>query len=61
LLAAGRQHHHRDGRPRLGPPQALTAVDAQHILAATQGGVYETQNGGKTFVERLTAGSNGRH
>ncbi|MEU9010725.1 F510_1955 family glycosylhydrolase [Streptomyces sp. NPDC048479] len=43
-----------------GQPQALTAVDAQHVLAATQDGVYESRDGGKTFTKRL-AGSNGDH
>ncbi|WP_328394043.1 hypothetical protein OHS70_04955 [Streptomyces sp. NBC_00390] len=31
-----------------GQAQALTAVDDQHILAATQSGVYESRDGGKT-------------
>lgn len=34
-----------------GQPQALTAVTADHILAATQDGVYESHDGGKTFTE----------
>ncbi|MEU6839168.1 F510_1955 family glycosylhydrolase [Streptomyces rubiginosohelvolus] len=34
-----------------GQPQALTAVDADHILAATMTGVYESRDGGKTFSE----------
>ncbi|GGN89457.1 hypothetical protein GCM10011579_084350 [Streptomyces albiflavescens] len=34
-----------------GQPQALTAVDAKHILAATTEGVYESRDGGKTFTE----------
>ncbi|MER5213877.1 F510_1955 family glycosylhydrolase [Streptomyces sp. NPDC002838] len=34
-----------------GQPQALTAVTADHILAATQNGVYESRDGGRTFVE----------
>ncbi|GAB2972371.1 hypothetical protein GCM10023080_040630 [Streptomyces pseudoechinosporeus] len=34
-----------------GQPQALTAVNADHILAATQTGVYESRDGGKTFTE----------
>ena len=34
-----------------GQPQALTAVDADHILAATMTGVYESRDGGKTFAE----------
>lgn len=36
-----------------GPPQALTAIDADRVLAATQNGVYESRNGGKTFSLRL--------
>ncbi|MFP8958987.1 F510_1955 family glycosylhydrolase [Streptomyces nanhaiensis] len=36
-----------------GRPQALTAVDSDHILAATAGGVYESEDGGKTFTQRL--------
>lgn len=34
-----------------GQPQALTAVNADHILAATMKGVYESRDGGKTFSE----------
>ncbi|MEV0226786.1 F510_1955 family glycosylhydrolase [Streptomyces sp. NPDC050704] len=34
-----------------GQPQALTAVTADHILAATMTGVYESRDGGKTFSE----------
>ncbi|MFF2407597.1 F510_1955 family glycosylhydrolase [Streptomyces sp. NPDC058092] len=34
-----------------GAPQALTAADGDHILAATQTGVYESRDGGKTFAE----------
>jgi photosystem II stability/assembly factor-like uncharacterized protein len=37
-----------------GQPQALTAVGADRVLAATAGGVYESTDGGKTFTERLT-------
>ncbi|MCY0949867.1 F510_1955 family glycosylhydrolase [Streptomyces sp. H27-S2] len=33
-----------------GAPQALTAVDARHVLAATQDGVYESRDGGQTFT-----------
>jgi photosystem II stability/assembly factor-like uncharacterized protein len=36
-----------------GGPQALTVVGADRVLAATQDGVYETRDGGKTFTERL--------
>jgi hypothetical protein len=34
-----------------GRPQALTAVNAERVLAATQDGVYESRDGGKTFTE----------
>lgn len=34
-----------------GQPQALTAVNADHVLAATMTGVYESRDGGKTFTE----------
>ncbi|MFD9288411.1 F510_1955 family glycosylhydrolase [Streptomyces sp. NPDC060030] len=36
-----------------GQPQALTAVDAKRVLAATQDGIYESKDGGKTFAKRL--------
>ncbi|WP_413105742.1 F510_1955 family glycosylhydrolase [Streptomyces sp. Inha503] len=44
-----------------GQPQALTAVDTGHILAATQNGVYESKDGGKTFTRRLAVESSGGH
>ncbi|MGW0656682.1 hypothetical protein ACWD4T_49595 [Streptomyces umbrinus] len=34
-----------------GQPQALTTVDADQVLAATQTGVYESRDAGKTFTE----------
>ncbi|MER5224515.1 F510_1955 family glycosylhydrolase [Streptomyces flaveus] len=34
-----------------GQPQALTAVNADHILVATMAGVYESRDGGKSFTE----------
>ncbi|MCX5275399.1 F510_1955 family glycosylhydrolase [Streptomyces virginiae] len=42
-----------------GQPQALTAVDAEHILAATQDGIYESQDGGKTFTKRMAVSGSG--
>ncbi|MEU3251365.1 F510_1955 family glycosylhydrolase [Streptomyces sp. NPDC006997] len=36
-----------------GQPQALTAVSAERLLAATAGGVYESRDGGRTFEQRL--------
>ncbi|MFD0367967.1 F510_1955 family glycosylhydrolase [Streptomyces sp. NPDC127114] len=44
-----------------GQPQALTAVDEQHILAATQDGVYESRDAGKTFTKRLSVASGDHH
>lgn len=44
-----------------GQPQAMTAVDAQRVLAATQDGVYESKDGGKTFTKRLNVSSSGTH
>ncbi|AXK37460.1 exo-alpha-sialidase [Streptomyces armeniacus] len=44
-----------------GQPQALTAVDADRVLAATQSGVYESRDGGKTFTERLPVAGGGGH
>ncbi|CAM5267318.1 F510_1955 family glycosylhydrolase [Streptomyces narbonensis] len=37
-----------------GAPQALTVVDARRLLAATQDGVYESRDGGRTFERRVT-------
>ncbi len=36
-----------------GPPQAFEAVDARHLLAATDGGIYESRDGGATFTRLL--------
>ncbi|MEU5404356.1 F510_1955 family glycosylhydrolase [Streptomyces sp. NPDC005963] len=44
-----------------GGPQALTAVTATHLVAASQDGVYESTNGGKTFAKRLDVTSGGDH
>ncbi|MBC7272916.1 MAG: exo-alpha-sialidase, partial [Streptomyces sp.] len=44
-----------------GRPQALTAVGAEHVLAATRDGVYEPKDGGTTFRERLAVESSGGH
>ncbi|WP_434594108.1 F510_1955 family glycosylhydrolase [Streptomyces sp. A5-4] len=44
-----------------GGPQAFTAVDAQRLLAATQDGVYESKDGGKTFSKRLAVESSSGH
>ncbi|MEU3253230.1 F510_1955 family glycosylhydrolase [Streptomyces sp. NPDC006997] len=40
-----------------GQPQALTAVDAKRVLVATQDGVYESRDGGRTFTRRLPMSS----
>ncbi|MEV0598504.1 hypothetical protein AB0I82_04255 [Streptomyces sp. NPDC050315] len=44
-----------------GQPQALTAVDAEHDIAATQSGFYESKDGGKTFTKRLAVASGDEH
>ncbi|WP_354670140.1 F510_1955 family glycosylhydrolase [Streptomyces sp. S.PNR 29] len=44
-----------------GRPQALTAVDAEHVLAATQTGVYESKDGGNAFTRRLAVESKDSH
>ncbi|MFE3022365.1 F510_1955 family glycosylhydrolase [Streptomyces sp. NPDC059256] len=44
-----------------GGPQALTAVSATHLVAASQDGVYESKDGGKTFTKRLDVTSGGGH
>ncbi|MFI9151640.1 F510_1955 family glycosylhydrolase [Streptomyces sp. NPDC053367] len=44
-----------------GQPQALTAVGAEHVLAATQTGVFESQDGGRTFKQRMAVTSSGGH
>ncbi|WP_328349510.1 exo-alpha-sialidase [Streptomyces sp. NBC_00445] len=44
-----------------GRPQALTAVAAEHVLAATQTGVFESKDGGTTFKKRLAVTSSGGH
>ncbi|MDT9693589.1 exo-alpha-sialidase [Streptomyces sp. P9(2023)] len=44
-----------------GQPQALTAVDERHILAATQDGIYESQDAGKSFTKRLSVASGSHH
>ncbi|MFF8605666.1 F510_1955 family glycosylhydrolase [Streptomyces sp. NPDC015346] len=43
-----------------GQPQALTAVDERHILVATQDGIYESRDAGKSFTKRLSV-ANGDH
>nr|AKA59110.1 hypothetical protein [Streptomyces sp. WAC2288] len=51
----------RTGTAPGGQPQALTAIDAQRLIAATQDGVYESKDGGKTFTKRLAVTSGGDH
>ncbi|MEV8311747.1 hypothetical protein AB0P36_31570 [Streptomyces flavidovirens] len=47
------------GKAPGGQPQALTAVDANHIVVATQDGIYETRDAGKTFSKRLPVSKSG--
>ncbi|MFF0750759.1 F510_1955 family glycosylhydrolase [Streptomyces sp. NPDC004267] len=42
-----------------GAPQALTAVDSRRVLAATRDGVYESADGGRTFVRRMAVTTGG--
>ncbi|WP_338674298.1 sialidase family protein [Streptomyces sp. SCSIO 30461] len=44
-----------------GQAQALTAVDAKRILAATQTGVYESKDGGETFTKLLSVEAGDGH
>ncbi|MGP4011674.1 F510_1955 family glycosylhydrolase [Streptomyces sp. 4N124] len=44
-----------------GRPQALTAVAPEHVLAATETGVFESKDGGTTFKKRLAVTSSGGH
>ncbi|MFF5519737.1 beta propeller repeat protein [Streptomyces coeruleorubidus] len=44
-----------------GRPQALTAVGAEHVLAATRTGVFESKDGGRAFEKRLAVTSRGGH
>ncbi|CAM5243270.1 F510_1955 family glycosylhydrolase [Streptomyces aurantiogriseus] len=44
-----------------GQPQALTAIGAEHVLAATQNGVYESKDGGSTFTKRIDVEASGGH
>ncbi|MEU9605520.1 F510_1955 family glycosylhydrolase [Streptomyces sp. NPDC048057] len=44
-----------------GQPQALTAIGAQRLIAATGDGVYESQDGGASFTKRLDVTSGGGH
>ncbi|EOY45789.1 F510_1955 family glycosylhydrolase [Streptomyces anthocyanicus] len=44
-----------------GQPQALTAAGADHVLVATQTGVYESKDGGKTFTRRMDVESSSGH
>ncbi|MDI3404164.1 F510_1955 family glycosylhydrolase [Streptomyces cavernicola] len=44
-----------------GQPQALTAVTTDHLLAATQNGVHESKDGGKSFTKRLAVESADEH
>ncbi|MER6915278.1 F510_1955 family glycosylhydrolase [Streptomyces sp. NPDC000594] len=44
-----------------GAPQALTALDGKRLIAASQDGVYESQDGGRTFTRRLDVTSGGDH
>lgn len=51
----------KTGKVPGGGPQALTAVSAERILAATEGGVYESKDCGKTFTQRLQVSGSDDH
>ncbi|MFB7512093.1 F510_1955 family glycosylhydrolase [Streptomyces sp. NPDC056144] len=42
-----------------GAPQALTVVDARRLLVATQDGVYESRDAGRTFEGRMAVTTGG--
>ncbi|MFD7552831.1 F510_1955 family glycosylhydrolase [Streptomyces sp. NPDC059816] len=44
-----------------GAPQALTALDGQRLVVASQDGVYESRDGGKTFDRKLDVAASGDH
>ncbi|WP_308380105.1 hypothetical protein [Streptomyces sp. ISL-43] len=44
-----------------GRPQALTTVDAEHLVVATQDRVHESTDGGKTFTKRLAVTADADH
>ncbi|GAA4911851.1 F510_1955 family glycosylhydrolase [Streptomyces coeruleoprunus] len=45
----------RTGTVHGGGPQALTAVSADRVLVATEDGVYESKDGGRTFTRLIAA------
>ncbi|MER5770883.1 F510_1955 family glycosylhydrolase [Streptomyces sp. NPDC001985] len=59
--ADGGKSWKRAGTVPGGAPQALTALDARRLIAATQDGVYESEDGGATFDKRLDVTSGGGH
>ncbi|MGX2992790.1 F510_1955 family glycosylhydrolase [Streptomyces sp. JNUCC 64] len=44
-----------------GAPQALTALDGRRLVLASQDGVYESRDGGRTFDRKLDVTSSGGH
>ncbi|MDH2390879.1 exo-alpha-sialidase [Streptomyces sp. HNM0663] len=44
-----------------GQTQALTAVDAERVLVATQDGIYESTDGGASFTKRLAVDAGDGH
>lgn len=53
LSADGGAHWRRIGTVPGGQPEALTAYRDGRVLAATQDGVYDSHDGGRTFGKRL--------
>ncbi|MFI5942688.1 F510_1955 family glycosylhydrolase [Streptomyces uncialis] len=44
-----------------GGPQALTALDGERLVIASQDGVYRSDDGGRTFDKQLSVSSAGGH
>ena len=57
LSADGGATWRRIGTVPGGQPEALTAYADGRVLAASQDGVYDSHDGGKTFTERLPVSS----
>ncbi|MEU6538987.1 F510_1955 family glycosylhydrolase [Streptomyces sp. NPDC047000] len=57
VSADGGAHWRRTGTVPGGQPEALTAYTGGRVLAATQDGVYDSRDGGRTFVKRLAVSS----
>ncbi|GLF95398.1 F510_1955 family glycosylhydrolase [Streptomyces yaizuensis] len=61
LSADGGRSWEQTGTLPGGGPQALTAIDRKRLVAASQDGVYESTDGGRTFTRKLDVSSGGGH